>query len=90
VIIDLQGRRSRNDALQAGKQGAIAFAHGIAKLELEWRCGREILRGVLADLANELRDRGNIDERECLLVQPVAARAPRSWRLWIIMLYCHR
>ena len=32
----------------------------------QW-CEREILRGVLADLANELRDRGEIDERECFI-----------------------
>src|SRR4029077_19423557 len=30
-------------------------------------CEREILRAVLADLANELRDRGDIDERECFI-----------------------
>jgi transposase len=32
----------------------------------QW-CEREILRGVLAALANELRDRGEIDERECFI-----------------------
>jgi transposase len=32
----------------------------------QW-CEREILRGVLADLANELRDRGDLDERECFI-----------------------
>ena len=30
-------------------------------------CEREILRAVLADLANELRDRGDIDESECFV-----------------------
>ena len=32
----------------------------------QW-CEREILRGILADLANELRDRGEIDESECFI-----------------------
>src|SRR5690349_16758695 len=32
----------------------------------QW-CEREILRAVLADLANELRDRGDIDESECFI-----------------------
>jgi transposase len=32
----------------------------------QW-CEREILRGILVDLANELRDRGEIDERECFI-----------------------
>ena len=32
----------------------------------QW-CEREILRAVLVDLANELRDRGAIDERECFI-----------------------
>ena len=32
----------------------------------QW-CEREILRAVLADLANELRERGDIDESECFI-----------------------
>jgi transposase len=32
----------------------------------QW-CEREILREILATLANELRDRGEIDERECFI-----------------------
>jgi len=32
----------------------------------QW-CEREILRAILVDLANELRDRGAIDERECFI-----------------------
>ena len=32
----------------------------------QW-CEREILREILAKLANELRDRGEIDERECFI-----------------------
>jgi transposase len=32
----------------------------------QW-CEREILREILAALANELRDRGEIDERECFI-----------------------
>jgi transposase len=32
----------------------------------QW-CEREILRGILVDLANELRERGDIDERECFI-----------------------
>lgn len=32
----------------------------------QW-CEREILRAVLTDLANELRDRGDIDESECFI-----------------------
>src|SRR5499427_5469697 len=32
----------------------------------QW-CEREILRGILVDLANELRDRGEIDESECFI-----------------------
>src|ERR1700750_1511546 len=30
-------------------------------------CEREILREILTALANELRDRGEIDERECFI-----------------------
>jgi transposase len=32
----------------------------------QW-CEREILRAILADLANELRNRGDIDESECFI-----------------------
>ncbi len=32
----------------------------------QW-CEREILRVILVDLANELRDRGDIDESECFI-----------------------
>ena len=32
----------------------------------QW-CEQEILRAILADLANALRDRGDIDERECFI-----------------------
>src|ERR1700752_4242681 len=32
----------------------------------QW-CEREVLRGILVDLANELRDRGEIDESECFI-----------------------
>ena len=32
----------------------------------QW-CEREILRAILVDLANELRDRGEIDESECFI-----------------------
>ena len=58
----------------------------------QW-CEREILREILAKLANELRDRGEIDESECFIdatfasakgggaesVRHVAARASRFW-----------
>jgi len=58
----------------------------------QW-CEREILRAVLVDLANELRDRGDIDESECFidasfasakgggpkLARRAVARASRSW-----------
>ena len=58
----------------------------------QW-CAREILRAVLVDLANELRDRGDIDESECFidasfasakgggpkLARRAVARASRSW-----------
>jgi transposase len=30
-------------------------------------CDREVLRNILADLANELRERGEIDESECFI-----------------------
>src|ERR1700745_1757123 len=32
----------------------------------QW-CEREIMRAILTDLANELRDRGEIDESECFI-----------------------
>ena len=32
----------------------------------QW-CDREVLRNILADLANELRERGEIDESECFI-----------------------
>ena len=39
----------------------------------QW-CEREILREILAALANELRDRGEIDESECLSTRPLPVR----------------
>ena len=30
-------------------------------------CGNEVLRRVLTDVANELRDRGALDEEECFI-----------------------
>src|SRR5262245_37997649 len=40
-------------------------------------CEREVLRQVLADLANELRDRGAIDEREAFIDATFASATRR-------------
>ena len=39
----------------------------------QW-CEREILREILAKLANELRDRGDIDESECFIDARLAVK----------------
>ena len=44
-------------------------------------CRNEVLRGILTDVANELRDRGAIDEEECFIDATFAMAkgdAPRS------------
>jgi hypothetical protein len=47
-------------------------------------CRSEILREVLTDIANELRDRGALDEEECFIdatfVMAKRAEVPRSAR----------
>ena len=64
----------------------------------QW-CEREVLREILTQLANALREQGEIDERECFidanlprprvvamrLERPDAARVSRSWRLSIAL-----
>ena len=50
-------------------------------------CHNEVLRQVLTDVANELRDKGVLDEEESFIARPLRARphrtqtAPREWGL---------
>ena len=36
-------------------------------------CRSEVLRGILMDIANELRERGVLDEEECFIDAPAAS-----------------
>ena len=89
-----------------GFQHRCAMAHAAAKLSELQNCAstlstvlHEILRLVLADVANELRENGALDEEECLIDATFvsffmaeaglrnrtnkARKRHESWRLWI-------